>query len=71
MNPAVRAIVEGETKFSKNLDRLKSLRSSEDAAPPSKEQDLKQLFLAMREEVPPYVKRICSADLQITKHKNV
>jgi hypothetical protein len=48
INPAVRRIVEGETKFSKNLDML---RNAGDNPPPSKDQDLKQWFLAMTEEV--------------------
>ena len=50
MNATVRAIVEGETKFSKNLDRLDRLESKPGIGD-AKNLDLKQLFLAMTEEV--------------------
>lgn len=50
MNASVRAIVEGETKFSKNLDKLDEIEAG--TADPG-DLDLKQLFLAMIEDVSP------------------
>eukprot|EP00884_Botryococcus_braunii_P007303 jgi/Botrbrau1/16574/Bobra.0068s0005.1 len=53
MNATVRSIVEGETKVSKSLHILGSLRTSRKCPPPplSKDDDLKQLFLAFVGEI--------------------